>query len=219
MFHWLKCIQFCASSRFLFCFRSSSISCAAEAENGETPRSSRRSLESSRKLRRTEMVDCAIAGHRDSLCKACARMTPVSEVSSNQGPSSRAETVPLRVDEDRIRGERRNLCNSSEIAKVPFANHPWTRARQLCTVGKGDLSVFCTKKEAYLGVCQATKLVDSPGESLYCTRLATCHGQMVVSPRAGEAPVKPIDVWADQTQNRASLLAHMPCTHVLSTLI
>jgi len=29
---------------------------------------------------------------------------------------------------------------------------------------------------------------------------------MVVAPKAGEAPVKPIDVWANQTQKSASLL-------------
>ena len=29
---------------------------------------------------------------------------------------------------------------------------------------------------------------------------------MVVAPKAGEAPVKPIDVWANQTQKRPSLL-------------
>jgi len=56
---------------------------------------------------------------------------------------------------------------SFSIPVGSFAIHPWIRTGQLCTGGKGDSSVFCTKKEGYLGVCQATQRVDSTGERLY----------------------------------------------------
>jgi len=42
--------------------------------------------------------------------------------------------------------------------------------------------------------------------SRYIKRIVYKHPHMVVAPKAGEAPVKPIDVWANQTQKRASLL-------------
>ena len=56
---------------------------------------------------------------------------------------------------------------SFSIPVGSFTIHAWIRTRQLCTARKGDSSVFCTKKEGYLGVCQATKRVDSTGERLY----------------------------------------------------
>jgi len=54
--------------------------------------------------------------------------------------------------------------------------HPWIRTRQLCTAGKGGSSVFCTKKEGYLGVCQATQRVESTGERLRCYDRKHCAG-------------------------------------------
>jgi len=59
---------------------------------------------------------------------------------------------------------------SFSIPVGSFTIHPWIRTRQLCTARKGDSSVFCTKKEGYLGVCQATERVDSTGERLYWRR-------------------------------------------------
>ena len=59
------------------------------------------------------------------------------------------------------------LIQSFSIPVGSFTIRPWIRTRQLCTAGKGDSSVFCTKKEGYLGVCQATQRVDSTGERLY----------------------------------------------------
>jgi len=60
---------------------------------------------------------------------------------------------------------------SFSIPVGSFAIHPWIRTRQLCTARKGNFAIFCTKKEGYLGVCQATKRVDSTGERLYSSRL------------------------------------------------
>jgi len=61
------------------------------------------------------------------------------------------------------------MVQSFSIPAGSFAIHPWIRTRQLCTARKGDFAIFCTKKEGYLGVCQATKRVDSTGERLYIT--------------------------------------------------
>jgi len=60
---------------------------------------------------------------------------------------SYSESVAVSVSQDNIRG--------SAIT------------RHHCTGRKGDSAIFCTKKQGYLRVCQATKRVDSIGERLY----------------------------------------------------
>ena len=76
--------------------------------------------------------------------------------------------------EDQRRSSRSRIHASNAVQSVPipigsFAIniHPSIRTRQLRTAEKGGSAIFCTKKEGYLGVCQATKRVDSTGERLY----------------------------------------------------
>jgi len=57
----------------------------------------------------------------------------------------------------------------NDCIDVTFVMHPCKVTRHHCTGRKGDSAIFCTKKEGYLGVCQATKRVDSIGERLYST--------------------------------------------------
>ena len=110
--HWLQCIQFRAESRSRFFLGFYSFSCGEEAGNREISRFSRRMLESRRKLHRTERIDCAIAGRMDTLCKDRAGKAPVADLSANQGRPSQAETVPFRVDEDRIGGSAIHLSDA-----------------------------------------------------------------------------------------------------------
>ena len=52
----------------------------------------------------------------------------------------------------------------------------------------------------------ASSLVDCPSSPVQTFSISFTSFAMVVAPKAGEAPVKPIDVWGNQTQKRASLL-------------
>jgi len=50
-------------------------------------------------------------------------------------------------------------------------------------------------------------VVASPAKSKGAATAGTPRPSlMVAAPKAGEAPIQPIDVWANQTQKRASLL-------------
>jgi len=75
--------------------------------------------------------------------------------------------APFRWGLWSTRSEPHREVQSFSIPVGSFTIHPWIRTRQHCTARKGDSSVFCTKKEGYLGVCQATQRVDSTGERLY----------------------------------------------------
>ena len=60
--------------------------------------------------------------------------------------------------------------------------HPCIVRKHHCTDRKADSAIFCTKKQGYLRVCQATKRVDSIGERMYlqvnlieCQELVDAH--------------------------------------------
>jgi len=78
------------------------------------------------------------------------------------------------------------------------AIHPWIRTRQLCTARKGDFAIFCTKKGGYLGVCQATKRVDSTGERLYVLCRMRCALPHPACPSSA-SPTPPTDCLDAQT--------------------
>jgi len=114
-------------------------------------------------------ISCVVKMPKDCLSRANAqagrRFKP---------PTLLHETVPgprqSDVDFGRVEGGDVMRCQAIQSFSIPvgsFTIHPWIRTRQLCTARKGDSSIFCTKKEGYLGVCQATQRVDSTGERLY----------------------------------------------------
>jgi len=65
---------------------------------------------------------------------------------------------------------RSTLVQSFSIPVASFTMHPCIVTRHHCTDRKADSAIFCTKKQGYLRVCQATKRVDSIGERLYRRR-------------------------------------------------
>ena len=80
---------------------------------------------------------------------------------------------------------RESVRNSVSVHQDKIRGSAITRHH--CTGRKGDSAIFCTKKEGYLGVCRATKRVDSIGEKLYPTCRLVAHASAALA-QAGLRP-------------------------------